>query len=265
MDYQEVEYRCSDCGASVKSDTEECPNCGALLEDQELESNLVEIPIASNPVDIAYIESLLRDNEINYSIRDDSLNSVFGLPMGHSSRLIIQKDQVDTVNQIISDYEMGRSSEGDNSIKGVEGWLLIFCVFLVFINPIIMLEDLFIDIFDTQSDFILYSQFNIIFEIDLVVSILITLYGIYAGIKLWSIKPGAIKSANTYLDLVLIYVIISVFIAMLIIDITETSMDLSTLLAGILIKYFMISIGFVIIWKFYLKNSVRIKNTYGLL
>jgi hypothetical protein len=268
MESKEAKYQCSDCGAGVQPDAEKCPSCGARLEDTESDSELFEIPISSNPIDVASIELILIENNILYSIRDNSMDTVFGLPMGNSPRLIVHKDKIDEVNRLVNNYleEVGKLNPENrqNSLSGVQGWLLIFCFYLVILNPLILLENILFEIFEPEIYSTIFSQFNLIFIIESVIVVLLVLYGFHAGIKLWRIKPGAVDSANKFLDLFLIYTIISISTLILIFLITELSLDLSTVAAGIVIEDLIISIGFYLIWKSYLKNSIRVQNTYKL-
>ena len=103
MESDDTEYQCSECGTEVQSDTKICPNCGALLVDTEEEGDFVEMPVTSNPVDLSIIRSLLDKNRIKYSIKESSLNSVFGLPLGHTTILMVREDQFELVNQLLKD------------------------------------------------------------------------------------------------------------------------------------------------------------------
>ncbi len=66
MESDESEYQCSDCGATIPSEAQLCPNCGALLVDTEEEGDFVEMPVTSNPVDLSIIRSLLDKKQIKY-------------------------------------------------------------------------------------------------------------------------------------------------------------------------------------------------------
>jgi predicted ATP-dependent serine protease len=88
----EEEFQCSDCGATVPADANTCPNCGALLVDTEEEGDFMEMPVTSNPVDLSIIRSLLDKNRIKYFIKESPLNSVFGLPLGHTIIIMVRED-----------------------------------------------------------------------------------------------------------------------------------------------------------------------------
>jgi hypothetical protein len=61
------------------------------------------MPVTSNPVDLSIIRSLLDKNRINYSIKENPLNSVFGLPLGHTTILMVREDQIELVKQLLTD------------------------------------------------------------------------------------------------------------------------------------------------------------------
>lgn len=103
MEPDESEYQCSDCGATIPSEAQLCPNCGALLVDTEEEGDFVEMPVTSNPVDLSIIRSLLDKNRIKNFIKENPLDSVFGLPLGHTTILMVREDQIELVKQLLKD------------------------------------------------------------------------------------------------------------------------------------------------------------------
>jgi hypothetical protein len=221
-------------------------------------------------VDITIIESLLKENNIEYSINNNSLNLVFGLPMGHYSTLMIHKDQVDVVKQILNNYENENSlaintAEVQSSPKGVEGWLLFFCIYLIILGPLMSLPYIIDYIIETRDELNWYPGVGVILDIDLVISILMLLYGIYVGINLLRIRPDAVRSAILYLNVIIVYMVAAFFIIIIILQAYEPSFNQviqNTL--GYIIKETIVSIGFMVSWILYLKQSERVKNTFGL-
>jgi len=269
MDSEEVEYQCSDCGSTIQADTDVCQKCGALLEDLLVEDEFERIPITSDVVDITIIESLMKENNIEYFINNNSLDLVFGLPKGHNSTLMVHKEQVDLVRQILINYEKdiplaSKTVEQQSSLKGVGGWLLFFCVYLIVVAPLMSLPFIIDYIVETRDDFNLYPGVGTILDIDLVLNILMLFYGIYVGINLLRIRPDAVRSAILYLNVIILYMIAAFIIIIIVLQISEPSFNqviLNTL--GYIMKETIFSIGLVIIWISYMKNSERVKNTYG--
>ena len=105
MESEEIEYQCSACGTSIQSDTKICPNCGASLKEAPEEDDFVEVPISSEPSTISTIQSLLQENNIEYSINDNALENVWGPSFTQVPRLLVRRDQADLVNQLLSTLE----------------------------------------------------------------------------------------------------------------------------------------------------------------
>lgn len=61
------------------------------------------MPVTSNPVDLSIIRSLLDKNRIKYSIKESPLVSVFGLPLGHTTILIVREDQIEIVKKLLKE------------------------------------------------------------------------------------------------------------------------------------------------------------------
>ena len=124
MDYQEEEYQCSDCGTTVEADTEVCPKCNAPLEDVVVDTKLELISITSNPTEIEHLEPLLKINDIEYSINNDAMESVFGPSLNHSPTLLVRKDHVDLTVHLLNSYNetnflKSSSNQKNNSLKGL--------------------------------------------------------------------------------------------------------------------------------------------------
>ena len=146
MESQEEEYQCSDCGATVLNNAIVCPKCGAFWEESPEEDSFEEICIPSDLISISNIQSLLEDNKIEYSIENNSLDSVFGLPLGQSQKILVRKNQTAKVYEILQNLEndeikllddnlFSLDKKKEITLKGVEGWLLFFCLTLL-LGPI---------------------------------------------------------------------------------------------------------------------------------
>lgn len=270
MDSEEVEYQCSECGFTVQADTNVCPKCDTPLEDLLIEDEFERIPVTSDLVDITLIELLMKENNIEYYINNNSLDLVLGLPMGHYSTLMIHKDQVEVVKQILNAYEKDNplaynTVEQQSSLKGVDGWLLFLCINLIILEPLMSLP-YFIDyIIETRDELNQYPGVGVILDIDLVIGILMLLYGIYVGIILLRIRPDAVRSAIQYLNIIILYMVAAFIIITIVLQAYEPSFNhvIQNILGYIIIET-IFSIGVVIIWISYLKNSERVKITYGI-
>jgi len=290
MESEESEYECSECGTSVTADAKFCPKCGASLVDTSEEVEYEGILIPSDPVIISAIQSALEENDIQYSITESSMDTVFGLSISQMPRLMVSKNQVEQVKEIVDaveketvqsiaeedldneNYEKAKEEfpeveEDDDEklpLKGVRGWLLFLCISLVFINPLLNIPLIILYIANQHNTLTIFPLLNITLIIDLVITSLFSLIGIYTGIKLWIIHSRAIANANLYLNLLLIYSIIA-FVAYLI-SIASNNVSFNSTSVKFLGDNFrstIYSIGYVIVWKLYLKNSERVKNTFN--
>lgn len=278
MESEETEYQCSDCGANIPADAKICPNCSSSLDESSEEDNFVEIPVTSNPADLSAIQSLLEENNIEYSINDNSMDSVFGLSLSQTPRLLVRKDQVDLANDVIQTFEeenveildtevfKEENSETEGQpvpLRGVKGWLLFFCISLIFIDPLITLPLIILYFVNTNNPLNYYPLLQIILNIDVILNILILLLGIFVGITIWILRPYAIRYANLFLNAYLGYTILSFLVYFTIVP--SYDIDYNSATIGFFSDTFrgtIYSIGYVIIWKLYLKKSERVKNTF---
>jgi hypothetical protein len=130
--------------------------------------------------------------------------------------------------------------------KGIRGWLLVFLCVLIVVNPLYIVSS----IGSRPSDKNLES-FN---GYCILLGLSIIIYGIYTAIKLWRIKPKAVRSAKIYIWCMLVFFII-----------TEV---ITPLLSGSFLispgKIIAISQGIIVfsLWYGYLGGSKRVKATY---
>jgi hypothetical protein len=279
MELEETEYQCSECGTEIQADTKECPNCGAVLEDLSVADTFEEIPVTSHPADLSTILSLLVENKIEYSINDNAMENVWGPSFTQVPKLLVRKEQVDAVKEIIKNiieeeveildtevfnHPSSVQEDKKEQIKGVEGWLLFFCMMLIF-SPIAYIPYSIDTYQEIQDEVIRFPLKDTILTIDLISSILISCLSIYTGLMLWRIRPHAIKTATLYLNVVLVYSMIIFLIMTIIFYFSEIPFNtVLQFVYGQMIRETISSITFVVIWKLYLKNSERVKNTFSL-
>lgn len=280
MESQEEEYQCSDCGGTVPANAKKCLSCGASFEVSPEEDQLVKIQMPSNLSDLSAIQSLLDENKIEYSIDENSMGSVFGLTIGQPFNLWIRKDQTELVNEIINSFfekenvqildteaftkEGNENEEQKALLIGVKGWLLFFCISLIFLNPLINLLSSIPYLIKDNYFLNFYPLLKLVTYIDFVLSFTLSAFGIYAGIKIWIVRPDAIRLANSFLNVLLVYAIVSPLIIFLLYFIYSINFSSEIVeLFGNIFRETVHSALYVIIWKLYLKNSERVKNTFG--
>jgi len=284
MESHEEEYQCSDCGATVPADAKTCQKCGASLEEisEEETSNkevFVQIPVTSHPANLSSILSLLDEKKIDYSINDDAMENIWGSNFIQVPKLLVHKEQVEEVKEIINsiheevevidnDVFKKESLEQDKKeqINGVEGWLLVFCMTLM-LGPFAYLYYDINTYFEIKDQHVIWIPFkDTILIIDLIITIVISCLSVYAGWSLWKISSNAISITRLYLNSVLAYSLFIFFLITIIFIASKIPFNTISLnIYGVVIKDTISSIAYVIIWKLYLKNSERVKNTFTVL
>ena len=147
-----------------------------------------------------------------------------------------------------------------STLPGVRGWLLFLCVSLTIISPL----------FGAASGVAIWEGFKQYFEVSpsvknyamwlIVMSSAISFFSVYAGIRLWSIKPNAVKVAKVFFisQAVSQFLFVVILVAMLQeLGVTDygplTKEYIQMILSGILQ---------LAIWYTYLCKSKRVKATY---
>lgn len=141
---------------------------------------------------------------------------------------------------------------------GVKGWLLLFCLSLTVFSPLLTLYNLGIAYEETSSLFNRYPGLQNLFYIDLILSLALTAFSIYAGIALWNIKPDAVKIAKAYLLTFLAYTVVASILPFQA-GLPSSSNDL--MMQEVMIGLLRSGI-YVVIWYWFLNVSVRVKATY---
>lgn len=88
--------------------------------------------------------------------------------------------------------------------QGVRGWLLFFCVNLTVLGPLLTTVSVASGFAASREYFKDYPGFLAMMIIDAILGLGITGYGLFAGIQLWRIRPGAVLTAKRYLYCALI-------------------------------------------------------------
>jgi len=142
-------------------------------------------------------------------------------------------------------------------VKGIGGWLLFFSISLIILTPLYTLKGL-MDYGEATKLFNQLPEFKTIVVIDLVISIPLMLFSIFTGVMLLQLRKNAVKIAKIYLLVMLAYSIISAimpFVVGLPSKITQT-------IFSDIVKDFVRSLGYFVIWYSYLNVSKRVKNTF---
>jgi len=142
--------------------------------------------------------------------------------------------------------------------QGVGGWLLFFCISLTVLGPLLTVASLITGFGISAEAFREFPGLLVMLIIDTVLSLGIAGFGLYAGLQLWRVRPGAVLTAKKYLYCALGYHILGIglpWIAGLSPEDTKAMIvdGIRDTVRGLI--YFAI-------WFSYLNQSKRVKATY---
>lgn len=129
-----------------------------------------------------------------------------------------------------------------DTLRGVKGWLLFFCVYFSIISPILYLAQIL------QLAGISIGLMQII---QLAISFGLIVYAAIIGIRLWRIRPNSLKQAKTMLIVVFCFKMIGAIL--LFASSSGSSQLVLRAMPGIFI---------IFLWWYYLNYSKRVRNTY---
>jgi hypothetical protein len=142
--------------------------------------------------------------------------------------------------------------------KGVRGWLLLFCIGLTVLGPIVILGSVLAALGTPADGYRQFPRLLVVTLMGALLNLVFVAFSIYTGVCLWRIRPGAVRTAKTFLVCYLWYCMISyglLFTAGLPSAINVT-------LAAQLRKQVVKDLLYFLIWYSYLNRSKRVKATY---
>lgn len=150
-----------------------------------------------------------------------------------------------------------RDEPASNQYKGVNGWLLFFCVSLTILSPLFTLANISKGYSTATKLADRLPSLMTATIIDSAVSFMIMAFSILAGVSLWSVRPNAVKIAKAYLIALLVYSVLEIplFIVTLPSEASDAFMRQSTVAVVRTLLY-------VGLWYSYLSKSKRVKATY---
>jgi ribosomal protein L37AE/L43A len=136
-------------------------------------------------------------------------------------------------------------------LVGVGGWLVLFILSLIVFSPILTTIKLIKE----------FEELGLVLAtvLDAAISIALMSFGIYAGVRLWKVKPNAVRIAKRYLIAVFIYSGVLLLLIVLGSIYTPTDEKTSSQEIGTVGR----SLLYVIIWYSYLEKSKRVAATYA--
>jgi hypothetical protein len=141
--------------------------------------------------------------------------------------------------------------------QGVGGWLLLLCLSLTVFGPLWTLYNL-TESFNLLQDFDRFPGLFVVATVDAILSVGLGTFSIYAGVALWSIRPGAVQTAKTFLLCLLGYVAVAAILPFM----AGLPSTASEALIAAVVKNTVRGVVFVAIWYSYLNKSGRVSATY---
>jgi hypothetical protein len=142
----------------------------------------------------------------------------------------------------------------------VGGWLLFFCLVLSVLSPLATLVAFLKTYKETSLFFPRFPRLMVIIDIDVLLSLCLMTFSIYAGVWLWRVRPGAVSMAKRYLFCFLGYQAIASVLPFFAGLPPEAN---AAMLSGVG-KDFFKGVVFFAVWYAYLSSSKRVRETYGL-
>lgn len=146
----------------------------------------------------------------------------------------------------------------DPAAVKVGGWLMLFCITLVLVNPIQLLGGLLST--DLRDTAVVFDQFPFLAVLGIVESVgdvLLAMFSIYAGVQLLGRKRNAVRTAKLFLIVGVTYTLISYALTVAAVPQSmraEVVSDLSRGLGRPLV--------YAGIWFTYLSRSKRVRETF---
>ena len=142
--------------------------------------------------------------------------------------------------------------------KGVGGWLLFFCLSLTVFSPLITIIALIASYTDAFRLLDSFPGVMAITVIDTFLDLVVMAFSVYAGVSLWRVKPGAVRTAKRYLLCLLAYVAVASILPFM----AGLPSDVNEVLIAEVIKGASRQVSYVAIWYAYLNKSKRVMATF---
>jgi hypothetical protein len=152
------------------------------------------------------------------------------------------------------------SASVDFRYSGVRGWLMFFIITLVLLSPLGTCSALGQYDQAWKPFYTTYPLLRTIGLINLVVGFGLVCFSVYAGIKLWRIRPNAVHIAKTYL---LVLAISSIVLTCLPLFAGLPERANTAILEALPVDVIKLLV-YPTLWYFYLNNSKRVATTYSL-
>ena len=149
---------------------------------------------------------------------------------------------------------------GANNLCGVRGWLLFLCIYLTIIAPFFTVLVLAVSYEDAITVANRFPAFGRLCVMDSIVTALLVGFSIFAGYRLWAVRPNAVGIARIFLIIALVYSVVSF---VLIFTAAGLPTFLKEAILPAMIRDMVLHSAIVVAWIVYLCISRRVAITYA--
>jgi hypothetical protein len=164
------------------------------------------------------------------------------------------------VEVVATDPTGARLLPPEPEYKGVRGWLLLLCLGLTVFSPLFTMESLVKEYVEWSEYFDRFPGVQVITVTKMLLIIGLMAFSIYAGVRLWSVRPGAVQVAKRYFFCALGYHAVAAILPFMA-GLPSAATD--AMIPHVVQDVYVGVITFAV-WYLYLDNSKRVKATFGL-
>ena len=143
--------------------------------------------------------------------------------------------------------------------RGVRGWLLALCLVMTVLGPLISVWQMAADYDAAAPDFAGSRAVLAGFVLTAALTGAAVAYGMYAGLRLWAVRPGAVATAKRALLFGLAVDVVTAALHAAIGAVAESGWAVRSDLTSALLT----SLIFFAVCFAYLNRSARVQATYG--
>ena len=138
--------------------------------------------------------------------------------------------------------------------------MLLFCLVLTVFSPLITVGSLAFGFAGSSEYFAQFPGLLVITVVDTILSVSLMAFSIYAGVRLWGIRPGAVRMAKIYLLCFLAYLAVSAVLPFM----AGLPSAANEAMIGEVARDTFSGVIYFAIWYSYLNKSQRVRATYQL-
>ncbi len=191
--------------------------------------------------------------ECEYS-ESSNLNEVYPTPGEEKNPVVKSTAPLDSKTDRINN-----SLPAGDSLDGVKGWLLFFCLNLTVFSPLLTAYNLVTGYNEVEPYFSQFPGLQTVMTMDTILGIALMIFSIFAGYSLWAKRGNAVSTAKKYLVTFLVYS----FIASVLPFLAGLPSRANAVMLALAVVGLIRSAIYFTVWFSYLRKSRRVKATYG--